>query len=340
MAVNSRATLTEYCLRALGEPVVEINVDDSQLEERIDEALDYWNQYHFDGAEKLYLKQKITATRIDLGVPPMGPPWSWNPDHFQVGDKITGQTSGATAYICDERGVTINGGDAVGDDHFILVKDIVGTFEAGETIQSDRNHPYIDLPVTAIASTITLGTYDKKYIPLPDSVYGVTRVIPFNAASSSKNLFDLQYQLRLNDLYDLTSTSIIYYKTVMSHISLLNLELNGYPLYRFNRMQGNLYLDVNWHSAFTIGDYIMIECYRALDPTQWTKVWNEPWLRKYVTALFKRQWATNIKKFQGIQLPGGVTIDGDKLYLEAITEIKELENEMLNKSAPLEFMLG
>ena len=139
MAVTSRATLTEYCLRALGEPVVEINVDDSQLEERIDEALDYWNQYHFDGAEKMYLKQKITATRIDLGVPPMGPPWSWNPNDYQIGDKITGQTSGATAYVCDERGVTINGGSGVDDDHFILVKDVVGTFEDGETIMSDRN---------------------------------------------------------------------------------------------------------------------------------------------------------------------------------------------------------
>jgi len=319
MAVTSRATLTEYCLRALGEPVVEINVDDSQLEERIDEALDYWNQYHFDGAEKLYLKQKITASTLYLTTSTSA--------SFNVGDTITGVTSGATASVCTERSR-----ESVDDE--IFVKNVEGTFVAGETIGNGTS-------TAVLASTpFELGTYDLRHIPLPDSVYGVTRVIPFNAASSSKNLFDLQYQLRLNDLYDLTSTSIIYYKTVMSHISLLNLELNGYPLYRFNRMQGNLYLDVSWNSAFTIGDFIMIECYRALDPTEWTKVWNEPWLRKYVTALFKRQWATNIKKFQGIQLPGGVTIDGDKLYAEAIAEIKELEDEMLNKSAPLEFFLG
>ena len=319
MAVNSRATLTEYCLRALGEPVVEINVDDSQLEERIDEALDYWNQYHFDGAEKLYLKQKITASTLFLTTSVSA--------SFEIGDIITGATSGATASVCDERNRT-----AVATQ--IIVKDVTGTFVAGETISNGTTS-------AVLASTpFELGTFDKRYIPLPDSIYGVTRVIPFNAASSSKNLFDLQYQLRLNDLYDLTSTSLIYYKTVMAHISLLNLELNGYPQYRFNRMQGNLYLDVSWTTAFTIGDFIMIECYRALDPASWSKVWNEPWLRKYVTALFKRQWATNIKKFQGIQLPGGVTIDGDKLYQEAITEIKELENEMLNKSAPLEFFLG
>jgi hypothetical protein len=336
MAVTSRATLTEYALRALGEPVVEINVDDSQLEERIDEALDYWNQYHFDGAERMYLKQKISASTIAITTATSA--------NFPVGSKITGNTSGATATVCTEMGREAN-------SSIIVVKDVtttgdtnaqhafnattVATFIVGETITSDDG-------TTAViaAGGVTLGTYDLRYIPLPDYIYGVTRVIPFMAASSSKNLFDLQYQLRLNDLYDLTSTSIIYYKTVMSHISLLNLELNGYPLYRFNRMMGRLSLDVSWNTAFVIGDFIMIECYRALDPAVFTKVWNEPWFRKYVTALFKRQWATNIKKFQGIQLPGGVTIDGDKLYLEAITEIKELENEMLNKSAPLEFFLG
>ena len=337
MAVNSRATLTEYALRALGEPVVEVNADDSQLEERIDEALDYWNQYHFDGAEKMYLKQKITASTIAITTATSA--------NFPLGSTVTGNTSGATAEVVMEHG-------REEDANIIVVKNVTtndsnnaqnvfnsattSTFVVGETITCSNGG------ATAVIATggVTLGTYDLRYIPLPDYIYGVTRVIPFSAASSSKNLFDLQYQLRLNDLYDLTSTSIIYYKTVMSHISLLNIELNGYPLYRFNRMMGRLTLDVSWSSAFALGDFIMIECYRALDPSTFSKVWNEPWFRKYVTALFKRQWATNIKKFQGIQLPGGVTIDGDKLYAEAITEIKELEDEMLNKSAPLEFLLG
>jgi hypothetical protein len=337
MAVNSRATLTEYCLRALGEPVVEINVDDSQLEERIDEALDYWNQYHFDGAERMYLKQKISASVINITTATSGA--------FDLGTKITGNTSGAEATVCTEHGrdsttsqiicknVSLTNDQTAQYNAFNSTT--TSKFQVGETITGDNG-------ATAVISTdgVILGTYDLKYIPLPDYIYGVTRVIPFSSASSSKNLFDLQYQLRLNDLYDLTSTSIIYYKTVMSHISMLNLELNGYPLYRFNRMMGRLMLDVNWDAALALGDFIMIECYRALDPATFTKVWNEPWFRKYVTSLFKRQWATNIKKFQGIQLPGGVTIDGDKLYTEAIAEIKELEDEMLNKSAPLEFFLG
>jgi hypothetical protein len=126
----------------------------------------------------------------------------------------------------------------------------------------------------------------------------------------------------------------------MSHIALLDLELNGYPLYRFNRLTNQLHIDQNWSTDIETDNYIIIEGYRALDPTTWTKVYNEPWLKHYVIALFKKQWAVNLKKFQGIQLPGGVTLDGNALYEEAMAEINSLEDELQNKSAPLEFFLG
>lgn len=246
MAVNSRQDLINYCFRALGAPVVEINVDMDQVEDRVDEAIEYFRQYHYDGIEKVYLKHQITQQDID-----------------------------------------------------------------------------------------------NKYITLPDYIYGITRVFPIAAGTStSKSIFDLQYQLRLNDLYDLTSTSVIYYSQVMSHLALLDLTLNGHPLYRFNRMTGKLFIEASWQDEMQIGNYVLVECYRALDPTQATKVYNDIWLKHYTTALFKKQWAVNIKKFQGLQLPGGVTIDGDKLYDEAMSEIKELEEEMLNKSAPLDWFLG
>jgi hypothetical protein len=347
MAVATRAELIQYCLRNLGEPVVEVNVDDEQLEDRVDEALDYWFQYHFDGAERMYLKQQITASTIPLTTD--------TASIFKEGVTLTGGTSGATALVTTQYGQngTVNGPpnivytkfmttDATPDGATGAVLSNAmwnatpqSSFLPGETITDGKGNSAV-----IAAEGATVGTYDLHYFPLPDYIYGVTRVIPFNAASSSKNLFDLQYQLRLNDLYDLTSTSLIYYKTVMSHISLLNLELNGYPLYRFNRMMGRLSLDVNWNSALAIGDYIIIECYRALDPGVFHKVWNEQFFKRYVTSLFKRQWATNIKKFNGIQLPGGVTIDGATLYAEATQEIRELQDEMLNKSAPLEFFLG
>ena len=246
MAVTTRQGLIDYCRRALGEPVVELNIDDQQVEDRIDEAIEYFRLYHYDGVEKIYLKHLVTQNDID-----------------------------------------------------------------------------------------------QQSIPVPDLVYGVTRV--FNVAagtSTSKSIFDLQYQLRLNDLYDLTSTSVIYYSMVMSHLALLDQTLNGHPLYRFNRLNGRLYIDKSWGSIVAPNTYILVECYRAMDPEIATKMYNDSWLKHYATALIKKQWAVNIKKFSGLQLPGGVTLDGDKLYQEAQDEIKQLEDDLMNKSAPLEFMMG
>jgi hypothetical protein len=318
MAVSSREGLKQYALRALGAPVLEINVDEDQLEDRLDEALDYWRLYHYEGIEQIYMKHQIRASEITLATS--------NADSFQIADKIRGITSGATAEVTRE-----NGRESTGTS--LLVKNVVGNFVANETITNDNG-------VTSTFSSILLGEYDNRYIEVPDLVYGITKIMSIGQASSSKNIFDLQYQLRLNDLYDLTSTSIIYFKTVMSHLALLDFELNGHTSFRFNRTQNRLYLDINWQQDVQFGDYIIIQGYRALDPTTWTKVWNEPWLKHYVTALFKKQWATNLKKFQGIQLPGGVTLDGDKLYDEANTEIKELEDELQSKSAPLDFFMG
>ena len=321
MAVASREQLKQYALRALGAPVLEINVDDVQLEDRLDEALDYWNLYHYEGVEQMYLKHRIRASTLNLQ--------SNNGTTFVVAEIITGATSGAKAQVILEAGsqpLNTN----------ICVKNVVGTFVAGETINGSSGHT----GVLAATNPVTLGEYDLKYITTPDYVYGVTKVLNIGQASSSKNIFDLQYQLRLNDLYDLTSTSIVYYKTVMSHLAMLDLELNGHPLYRFNRMQNRLYLDVNWETDIIIGDYVLLQGYRAINPADFAKVFGEPWLKHYVTALFKRQWAINIKKFSGFQLPGGVTLDGDKLYQEATKEIDELETDLRTKSAPLDFFMG
>jgi hypothetical protein len=319
MAVSTRSGLKDYALRALGAPVLEINVDDDQIEDRIDEALDYWKLYHYEGVEQIYLKQQIRASEIVLTTSVAA--------NFRLAERITGASSGATAEVCQESSRTSSG-------TLLLVRNISGTFTAGEAITGANSG------TNATTSTITLREYDNRYIEIPDYVWGVTKILSAGQASSSKNIFDLQYQLRLNDLYDLTSTSLIYYKTVMSHLALLDLELNGHQGFRFNRLNGRLYLDANWATDFILGDYIIVQGYRAMDPTTWSKVYNEPWLKHYVTALFKKQWATNIKKFSGIQLPGGVTLDGDKLYDEATTEIKELEEELQNKSAPLDFFMG
>lgn len=317
---NSRQDLKNYCLRALGAPVIEINVDDDQLEDRIDEAIEYWRQYHHEGVEKMYLKHKIQASTLRLQQSVA--------QNFVVGQKVVGQTSGATATVTVETGRESTGTT-------LIVRGVTGTFVAGEIISS----PTV---AATLASTnpVTLGEVDLRYITVPDHVYGVTRVLPFTGAATSRSMFDIQYQLRLHDLYDLTSTSIIYYKQVMGHLSLLDLELNGKPLFRFNRMMNRVQLDINWDYDINPGDYIVFDCYRALDPQEFTRVWNESWLKHYTTALFKRQWAVNLKKFSGMTLPGGVSIDGQGMYEEAMQEIKELEDSLKDKSAPLEFFLG
>lgn len=320
MAIASREDLKQYCLRELGAPVLEINVDDDQLNDRIDQALDYWRLYHYEGIEQIYMKQKIRASELYI-VESVG-------TNAQISDILTGQTSGATCSVTSEssRRATNN---------MILVMNVVGTFIPGETITGGHG-----FTATLADPAIQLNEYDNRYIDIPDAVYGITKILNIGQASSSKNMFDLQYQLRLNDLYDLTSTSIIYYKTVMQHLDLLDFELNGPVPFRFNRTMNRLFIDMKWKTDVVLGDYILVQGYRALDPDEFSKVWNENWLKRYTTAQFKRQWGTNMKKFGGLQLPGGVTLNGQETYDEAIAEIKELEDELMRKSAPLDFFIG
>ena len=319
--LTSRDDLKQYALRNLGAPVVNINVDDQQLEDRIDEALEYWRLYHPEGTEEVYALYTITASRITITTN--------NGDAFVYANVITGSSSGANATITDEKNVLSSG-------NTLIVAQIVGEFEDGEQVTT----PDGITATLASSNAVTKGIFDNKYIVLPDSMYGVTRVVPMSQASSSKNMFDLQYQLRLHDLYDVTSTSMIYYKTIMQHLDMLDMELNAKPNISFNRFTNKLYLDIKWSTDATIGQYVLVDGYSALDPDGYPKLWNEPWLKEYVTALFKRQWGAVLKKFGGLQLPGGVTLDGQGVYDEAISEIKDLEEELITKSSPLNFFLG
>ncbi len=320
MAVHSREELKQYCLRALGAPVLEINVDDEQLEDRLDEAVDYWRQYHSDGTEKIFMKQLISASRISLT--------SSIASTFMVGETITGSTSSATAIVTVE-GTTVSSGAS------LIVYDVVGTFLAGETVTGNKSL------LTAVLGLvpIVMGNYDNQYITVPDLVMGITNVFPLNSQSSS-NEFSYQSQMRMDGMFNLSSTSLIPYITAMSYLDLIDFELNKAVQIRYNKLQGRLFLDISWGSEISIGQYIIVECYRALDPVLYSNLWGEQWLKHYTTALFKRMWGINLKKFGGMLLPGGVTIDGQGLYDEAIGEIKDLEDDLMNKSAPLQWFVG
>jgi sporulation protein YlmC with PRC-barrel domain len=314
---TTRAQFKDYCLRKLGHPVIQINLDDDQIEDRIDDALSFFHDYHFDGCEKIYMKHQFTQADID-----------------------------------------------------------------------------------------------RRWIYCPDPVIFVTGVLPFDDSNSSINMFDLRYQLRLHDLYDFTSVSYVSYEITMQHIRTLNLLFSGTPQFRFNRHHNKVHLDINWESDAQVGKYVIIECYRKMNPDTVTltgtitgntssntltgtattfdqeviendfitlsdgqevqirklnspteiviatsltanvsnvsmtkpgisDVWNDRFLKKYATALIKRQWGNNMKKFSGIQMPGGVTLNGKEIYDEAAEEIEKIEEDMFNfNSLPSEIFTG
>ena len=243
---NSKATFKEYIKRKLGAPVLEINVDDDQFEDRMDEAIQWFQEYHYDGSLKTYLKHELTESNLT---------------QMKTDTSMTSSPAGTHDY-------------------------------SNTSFKEQQN-----------------------YIVLPEFVLAVNNIFPFND-KHNLNMFDLRYQLRLNDIYDLTSTNILNYSMVQQHISMLDDLLVGKTPIRYNTHQNRLYLDMAT-SNVSAGEYIIIECYRKLDPTDMTDIYNDMWLKKYATALVKYQWAENLSKFSGVALPGGVTLDAERMKTEA-----------------------
>ena len=250
----TRENLKQYALRALGKPLIEINVDDDQLEDRIDEALQYFAQYHYDGIRRTYLKYQYTEADKT---------------------RMTGDSS--------------------------------------ESITKN--------------SVTTSWKEGNNFLVVPDSVISVINIFPFSN-KSNMNLFDVRYQLRLNDLYDFSSTSIINYDIVLRHLDFLDHILVGENPLRFNQHDNRLYVDMDWTNDLAVGEYLVIECYRKLDPQVYTDVYNDIYLKRYVTALFKKQWGANLSKFDGVAMIGGVTLNGRQIYSEALADVEKLETEI------------
>ena len=245
-SVTSREQLKDYCLRQLGAPVIEINVDDDQVEDRIDDAFQFYREYHFDAVEKLYLKHEMTANNIS-----------------------------------------------------------------------------------------------SQYIEIPDAVVGVERVFPFMNKSTGTNIFDIKYQILINDMYTLMSTDLVYYTAVRQELELINQLLVGQKPIRFNRHMNRLMIDMDWAADVTEGTFIIVECWRILNPDEFTNVYNDMFLKRYATALIKKQWGNNMKKFAGVQLPGGVTLNGEIVYQEAVEEIRQIETEIQSRfELPVDMFVG
>jgi len=245
---TSRDTLIEYCLRRLGEPVIEINVDTDQLEDRVDEALQYYREFHSDATYRGFLKHEVTSDDVS-----------------------------------------------------------------------------------------------NEYIPISSNITQVSRLFPLRG-QSGRNFFDIKYQMHLNDIADLHSYigDLAYYEQMQQYLSLLDMKLTGSPQVHFARRQNRLYIHGDFADGdIKAGDYVVAEVYQIIDPDTHTSVWNDMWLKEYTTALIKQQWGANLIKFEGMQLPGGVTLNGRQIYEDALQEIEQLREKIrLEHELPADFFMG
>lgn len=334
MAYNiaSKDQLFEYCKRRLGDPIVQINVTDDQIEDCFQETLTFWQIYHTDGTEKVYVKHKITGSMITIP-----DTTHWLPNDEIIGLDALGNPMDLVTNVISKSGNAISISIQTSKTGLQGSTNTQVQFAVGQTIKNSRTND------TAVISAITLGDVDTKSIPIDPTVYGVSRLFPFSLGqgqTGSASLFNLQYQLRLHELGNLANVSLAYYVQTMTNLRMLDSILNGAPLFRFNRFQNKLIVDAFWGSNLNINDWVLIEGYKSMDPDTYTRAYGDPWIVKHLTAGVKQQWGVNLKKYQGMLLPGGVTVDGQSMYDEGVSEKKELEDDLINNSAPLEFFTG
>jgi hypothetical protein len=265
---STRQELINYCKRKLGYPVLEINVADEQIDDLVDDAIQFFQERHFDGVYPTFFKYKITQNDIDRG---------------------RAKPSG---------GVGIN---------------------------------TISVTTNIVGAATTFNYYENaNYLQVPPSVIGVNKIFHYDGANSiTHNMFSVKYQLFLNDVYYWGATEILSYAMVKTYLEDLDFLLTTQKQIRFNKRQDRLYLDVDW-GAVTEGNYFIIDCYSTLDPGDYSRVWNDSFLKPYLTSLIKRQWGQNLIKFQGVKLPGGVELNGRQLYDDAQREIDILMEKMSN----------
>jgi len=266
----TRQGLIDYCLRKLGAPVLEINVDDDQIDDLVDDAIQFFNERHFDGVERMYLKYKLTQADIDRG--------------------------------------QAKNTDGVG----IVTTSATSTNIAGY-------------------GTTTANWYEtSNFIQVPDSVVGVEKIFKFDSSSISGGMFSIKYQLFLNDLYQFNSIQLLQYAMTKSYLEDIDFLLTTDKQIRFNKRQDRLYLDIDW-GVESADDWLVLDCYRALDPASFTQVYNDVFLKQYLTALIKRQWGQNLSKFKGVKLPGGIEMNGGEILSQAESEIESLRSRMVTE---------
>jgi len=264
---STRQQLIDYCLRQLGAPVLEINVDDDQIDDLVDDTIQYFNERHYDGVERMFLKYKVSQDDLDRG--------------------------------------RASGTDGVG---------IVTTTGTSTNISG--------------LGTVTSNFYEtSNFIQVPDSVIGIEKIFKFDSSSISGGMFSIKYQLFLNDLYYFNSVDLLQYAMTKSYLEDIDFLLTTDKQIRFNKRQDRLYLDIDW-KAQSKDTYFVIDCYRALDPESFSQIYNDSFVKKYLTAMIKRQWGQNLMKFSGVRLPGGIELNGRQIYEDAMRDLDNIQQRM------------
>jgi len=332
---TTRTTFKDYCKRKLGWPVVELNIDDDQVEDCIDDSLQFYQEYHFDATENTFLKHQISGSTLKLAGAPTGT--------FSNGEIITGGTSGvqATVHAYHSANTTLRYKDPEvksGGDGNTFYANTTTTFSTGETITGNTS----SATATTHASTATaIGDYDNKYITIAEAIIGVRRIIPFSDNTRTNSMFSSKYQFALSEMHSLGSGGLASFEIAQEYLQLINEMFTGQPSFRYNRHADKLYLDISWGSDATIDDFIVVEVDKILDPATYADIWSDMFLKRYNTALMKKQWGQNLTKFEGMQLPGGVTMNGRQLYDDATTELETIQTEMsLRYELPIDHLIG
>ena len=331
---TTRTTFKDYCKRKLGWPVVELNIDDDQLEDCIDDGLQFFQEYHFDATEVNYLKHMVTGSTVKLASAPTGT--------FANGEWFDAGTSGVRAQVYEYHSANTtlryknprvkSGGD--GNTFYANTTTLITT---GETLTGNNS----GATATTHASTATsLGDFDLKYITIAESIIGIRRVVPFSDNVLSSSMFSAKYQYALNEMHRM-GASLQYHLISNQHLQMIDEMFTGAPLFRYNQHADRLYLDIEWGVDANMDDWVIVECDKILDPDTYADVWSDLFLKKYTTALIKRQWGQNLIKFDGMQLPGGVTLNGRQMYDDATASIEMIEGEMqLRYELPVDGLIG
>lgn len=321
---SSRTEFISYIKRELGEPVLCVNVDQEQIEDRVDYALSYYGDYHFDASEKHYLKHQLTANDFPEAV-----------HSLTIIDGGTGYANGDALVFTTTKGegaaatVLTDGSGVITSFNF-----------------ANNGFAYAIAPTITVTSggggsgadiTATLG----GFIELPENIIGVVGIFDLtNAITNISNMFSIQYQIALNEIWSLSSYSMVPYYTTIQHLNLIQQLLVGQQPIRYTRHRNRLHIDMAWQRVI-VGQYIVVDAHQLIDPEVFTNVWKDRWLLHYATQLVKKQWGTNMKKFEGMPLPGNLTFNGQKYYDEATREIAKLEDEMIKTySLPTVIMTG